>query len=81
MISKGRENVARCEDHQEHAVILDRLETGAKNMEQRISKIEEKVYSPAVMVAVLGLVGTMAATAGGVLSTVLIIIAKTHGWG
>jgi len=73
--------VARCEDHQDHAVILDRLETGAKNMDMRISKIEEKVYSPAVMVAVLGLVGTLAATMGGVLSTILVIIAKTHGWG
>lgn len=50
-------------------------------MDSRLEAVEAKVYSPAVIVAVLGLVGTMAATAGGILSTILIIAAKAHGWG
>ena len=50
-------------------------------METRLNAVEQKVYSPAVIVAVLGLVGTLAATAGGILSTILIVVAKAHGWG
>jgi len=70
----------KCATHEEHAVILDRLERGHDAMDKRITVLEERSYSPAVIVAVLGLIGTVVTAAGGVLATVLVMAAKSQGW-
>lgn len=75
------EQIPKCREHQDMCVNYATLRQEVDTMETRLDAVEQKVYSPAVIVAVLGLVGTMAATAGGVLSTILIIAAKAHGWG
>lgn len=75
------EQIPKCSEHQGICVNFATLRQEVDTMDTRLEAVEQKVYSPAVVVAVLGLVGTFAATAGGILSTILIIAAKAHGWG
>ena len=49
-------------------------------MNKRVEILEERSYSPAVIVAFLGLIGTAVTAAGGVLSAVLVLVAKSQGW-
>jgi hypothetical protein len=70
----------KCPYHEGHAIILDRLERGHDAMDKRVSVLEERSYSPAVIVAFLGLIGTAVTAAGGVLSAVLVLVAKSQGW-
>ena len=70
----------KCPWHEDHAVKLDRLERGHDAMDKRVSVLEERSYSPAVIVAFLGLIGTAVTAAGGVLSAVLVLVAKSQGW-
>lgn len=48
-------------------------------MEERMKTVEAKVYSPLVVVAVIGLIGTCATVAGSVLSIILTATLKAHG--
>lgn len=75
------EQIPKCGEHQGICVNFATMRQEVDTMESRLEAVEQKVYSPAVVVAILGLVGTFAATAGGILSTILIIAAKAHGWG
>ena len=61
-------------------MVLDRLERGHESMNKRVEILEERSYSPAVIVAFLGLIGTAVTAAGGVLSAVLVLVAKSQGW-
>ncbi len=70
----------KCPWHEDHAVVLDRLERGHESMNKRVEILEERSYSPAVIVAFLGLIGTAVTAAGGVLSAVLVLVAKSQGW-
>ena len=76
----AREHDGKCPWHEDHAVILDRLERGHDAMDRRVTTLESRSYSPAVIVAVLGLIGTVVTAAGGVLATVLVMAAKRQGW-
>ena len=79
-MAAAREHDGKCPWHEDHAVILDRLERGHDAMDKRVTVLEDRSYSPAVVVAVIGLLGTVVTAAGGVLATVLIMVAKTNGW-
>ncbi len=76
----GASSHGKCLWHEDHAVVLDRLERGHDAMDKRVTVLEDRSYSPAVVVAVIGLLGTVVTAAGGVLATVLIMVAKTNGW-
>jgi len=79
-MSAASSSGGKCPWHEDHAVVLDRLERGHDAMDKRVSTLEERSYSPAVIVAFLGLIGTAVTAAGGVLSAVLVLVAKSQGW-
>ena len=79
-MAAAREHDGKCPWHEDHAVVLDRLERGHDAMDKRVSTLEERSYSPAVIVGFLGLIGTAVTAAGGVLSAVLVLVAKSQGW-
>ena len=70
----------RCQAHEEMVVRISSVEQEQEYMNGRLTAVEGKVYSPAVMVAVIGLVGTAVTAAGSVLSVLLIAVLKSHGW-
>lgn len=68
-----------CSAHEGMVVRVNLIEQEQENMNTRLGAVESKVYSPAVMVAVIGLVGTIVTVAGSVLSVVLMAVLKSHG--
>lgn len=62
----------KCRDHKDH-------ENRIKRLEVTVDKLVECQKSPAVLVAIIGLIGTAMATAGSVVGVVLAAYLKGQG--
>lgn len=75
-----RSGSGRCSAHEDMIVRVNLIEQEQTSMIMRLNSLESKVYSPSVVVAVLGLVGTLITVAGSVISVILMAVLKSHGW-
>lgn len=69
----------KCPFHEEVMIRVNMLESKEENMETRLTAVEAKVYSPLVLVAVIGLIGTLATVVGSILSIMLTALLKSYG--
>ena len=74
------ESGEKCTFHETIAVHLANLDNRSTGLEVRMEKVEAKVYSPTVVVAVLALIGTVVTVAGSILSIVVTAFLKAHGY-
>lgn len=70
----------RCAAHEDMIVRMNLVEQEQEQMNTRLNVVESKVYSPSVVVAIIGLVGTAVTVTGSVLSVLLMAVMKSHGW-
>jgi hypothetical protein len=69
----------RCSAHEDMIVRVNLVEQEQETMNTRLQAVEAKVYSPSVMVAVLGLIGTAVTAAGTILGVIAVALLKSHG--
>lgn len=69
-----------CPWHADHETRIRRLETEVEEAFTEMDCIKEKQKSPAVVVALIGLLGTGMATMGSIAGVVITGLFKSWGW-
>ncbi len=69
-----------CPWHADHETRIKRLETEVEEAFNDMENIKNTQRSPAVVVAIIGLIGTGFATAGSIAGVVLTGMFKSWGW-
>lgn len=69
-----------CPWHTDHETRIKRLEKEVKEVFIEVKNMKEKQKSPAVTVAIIGLIGTGMATVGSITGVVITGLFKSWGW-